>query len=418
MTTLFPHEMNSDATNAVAALDNLTVLSLTMPVWSGTKVMTPSELNAAGGTALPSSLVTNGGKKVIDPKHLNPFMACRRQAHRLLGSLGVAFAGGYAIPNQNADAAMQKLELIITEYERAQAEFLANYTANIEEWIAKNPGYEALLRAGVLTKSEVEKKFGAYYTTLKLSTSTTRDRDRAGKLVEDLGTRALNEVSKDAAEYARGILTKPEVSRRGLGRIRQLRDKLYGLGFLSSAITPVVKLIDDVLVKMPDKGDLTGADASEWKALVMLLANRDMLEQFADGRMTFQSTFTLPGASMSATDASAVPAAEPDVQSMSLDLEDVEPAGNGDSPESQDSKTDEFDFDDCDFSDLNDLNLNDVPASDVPHEHQAVKDVNNEPAEGKEGNSANDLPPVSPSAMTPVPPTAVTPVQTLGSFFF
>ena len=413
MTTLSPHEMTSDATNAVAALDNLTVLSLTMPVWSGTKVMTPSELNAAGGTALPSSLVTNGGKKVIDPKHLNPFMACRRKAHRLLGSLGVAFAGGYAIPNQNADVAMQKLELIITEYEWAQAEFLANYTANIEDWIAKNPGYEGLLRAGVLTESEVEKKFGAYYTTLKLSTSTTRDRDRAGKLVEDLGTRALDEVSKDAAEYARGILTKPEVSRRGLGRIRQLRDKLYGLGFLSSAITPVVKLIDDVLVKMPDKGDLTGADASEWKALVMLLANRDMLEQFADGRMTFQSTFTLPGASMSATDASAVPAAESDVQSMSLDFDDMEPVVSTESKESQVSKTDEFDFDVCDFD-----GLDDDDEQDVLPEHLSSENVNNEPAEGKAGDSANTLTPASTPVLTPVPPTAVTPIQTLGSFFF
>ena len=256
MATLFPHETVNAATNAVAALENLTVLSLTMPVWSGTKVMTPSELNAAGGAALPTTLVTNGGKKVIDPKQLNVFSALRRQAHRLLGSQGVAFAGGaYAIPNNLADAIMQKLELIINEYEHARDDFLANYDKYVEEWIAQNPGYEALLRAGVLTQAEVEKKFGAYYTTLKLSTSTPRDRERADQVVEDLGSKALDEVSRDAADYARSILTKSEVSRRGLNRIRLLRDKLYGLGFLSSAITPVVTLIDNVLGKIPMKGD-------------------------------------------------------------------------------------------------------------------------------------------------------------------
>ena len=166
-------------------------------------------------------------------------------------------------------------------------------------------------------------------------------------------------------------------------------------------------------LKMPDKGDLTGADASEWKALVMLLANRDMLEQFADGRMTFQSTFTLPGASMSATDASAVPAAESDVQSMSLDFDDMEPVVSTESKESQVSKTDEFDFDVCDFD-----GLDDDDEQDVLPEHLSSENVNNEPAEGKAGDSANTLTPASTPVLTPVPPTAVTPIQTLGSFFF
>lgn len=387
MTTLFPHETVNAATNAVAALENLTVLSLTMPVWSGTKVMTPSELNAAGGTALPTTLVTNGGKKVIDPKQLNVFSALRRQAHRLLGSQGVAFAGGaYAIPNNLADAIMQKLELIINEYEHARDDFLANYDKYVEEWIAQNPGYEALLRAGVLTQAEVEKKFGAYYTTLKLSTSTPRDRERADQVVEDLGSKALDEVSKDAADYARSILTKSEVSRRGLNRIRLLRDKLYGLGFLSSAITPVVRLIDNVLGKIPMKGDLQGSVASEWKALIMLLANREMLGQFANGEIAFQaSAFTLP---------SGQPAARPtdtDERSLAFNFDEAkteEPSDSAPAPED-----DDFDLDDFD------------DASDVPGGQASTFEVADVPT-----GVLN-----VPSNIAPVPSEQP---ATMGSFFF
>ena len=297
-TSLFPHEQANACADAVTALQNLMVVSLAMPVWSGTKVMTPAELNAAGGTALPAELVTNSGKRVIDPKLLNPFSALRRKAQRMLGAIGVSFVGGaYAIPVAEADKTLQTLELIISEYEKERDRFLADYDANVESWIAQNPGYEELLRTGCLTKSEVSKKFGAYYTTLKLSTESERDRNRAGQVVDDLSSKALDEVSKDASDYAKGILNKSAISRRGIPRIQAIRDKLFGLGFLSNTITPVVQMIDSVLIKLPSEGELEGGMASEWKSLVMLLANRSMLQDFVDGLCTLQTaTFNLPNA--------------------------------------------------------------------------------------------------------------------------
>ncbi len=70
--------------------------------------MTPSELNAAGGAALPTTLVTNGGKKVIDPKQLNVFSALRRQAPTARIS-GRRVCGQGLMPFNNlADAIMQK----------------------------------------------------------------------------------------------------------------------------------------------------------------------------------------------------------------------------------------------------------------------------------------------------------------------
>lgn len=339
--TLFPHEqINSAVMDAIEALENLMVISLVMPVWSGTKVMTPAEMNAAGGMSLPAELVTNSGKRVIDPTLLNPFSALRRKAQRMLGSTGVSFVGGaYAIPCAEADKALKMLEAIISEYEKERDHFLAAYDSNVEAWIAQNPGYEELLRAGSLTKSEVSKKFGAYYTTLKLSTSTERDRSRAGQVVEDLSTKALDEVSKDASEYAKGIFNKSKISRRGIPRVRAMRDKLFGLGFLSNSITPVVKLIDSVLVRLPQEGELDGVVASEWKSMIMLLANRSMLQDFIDGKCTLQTvTFNMPSVPNPVNSASS------EESSLTLDL---------DEPKAQpDTKTDDDEFNLDDFADV------------------------------------------------------------------
>lgn len=360
-TSLFPHEQANACTDAVTALQNLMVVSLAMPVWSGTKVMTPAELNAAGGTALPAELVTNSGKRVIDPKLLNPFSALRRKAQRMLGAIGVSFVGGaYAIPVAEADKTLQTLELIISEYEKERDRFLADYDANVESWIAQNPGYEELLRTGCLTKSEVAKKFGAYYTTLKLSTDSERDRNRAGQVVDDLSSKALDEVSKDASDYAKGILNKSAISRRGIPRIQAIRDKLFGLGFLSNTITPVVQMIDSVLVKLPSEGELEGGMASEWKSLVMLLANRSMLQDFVDGQCTLQTaTFILPNAFQQPQKV----AQNVDDRSLTLDLE--EPEAQPELIETTPTTTDDDD----------EFHLDDFSDVDVLEGQQSVNDV-------------------------------------------
>ena len=168
-----------------------------------------------------------------------------------------------------------------------------------------------------------------------------------------------------------------------MNRIRLLRDKLYGLGFLSSAITPVVTLIDNVLGKIPMKGDLQGSVASEWKALIMLLANREMLGQFANGEIAFQaSAFTLP---------SVQPAAMPtdtDERSLAFNFDEAkteEPSDSAPAPED-----DDFDLDDFD------------DASDVPSGQASTFEVADVPTGVL--NVPSTIPPVQPA--------------TMGSFFF
>ena len=130
MTT--PHKSQAPHYDAVAALENLTVLSLTMPVWSGTKVTHPNSM-LPGGAALPTTLVTNGGKKVIDPKQLNVFSALRRQAPDCsISGRRVAGRGYVPFPTDLADAIVQKLELIIDEYEHAHDFWPTD--KYVEEW--------------------------------------------------------------------------------------------------------------------------------------------------------------------------------------------------------------------------------------------------------------------------------------------
>ena len=83
--------------------------------------------------------------------------------------------------------------------------------------------------AGVASASR-GREVGAYYTTLELSTSTPRDRRRA------VVRRSRPRDKCQGCSRLRRLESSPSLRSRGAGlnRIRLLRDKLYGLGFLSS----------------------------------------------------------------------------------------------------------------------------------------------------------------------------------------
>ena len=123
MTTLFPHEeLSTPLRMPSLRLKNLTVLSLTMPVWSGTG-HDPIRTQCCRRAALPPTPGDGeGGGGVIDPSNSTSFRLCavtptaRISGRRVCGQ-------GLCHSNNLADAIMQKLELIINEYEHALMTF-------------------------------------------------------------------------------------------------------------------------------------------------------------------------------------------------------------------------------------------------------------------------------------------------------
>ena len=275
---------------AVKQLDKIAVVCLNMSVWSGTKTISQTELEAAGGTALPNSIADIGSKKVFNPEDLAPFAKVRTRAYRYLRAHGVNFCrGAVAIPLNESDAILTGLDLLIDEFNRYKADFLASYDQKLQDWIQQNPGYEDLIRNGALTKTEVAKRFDASVNVLQVQNIREKDRERNARLADDLGTRLLDEVSADAEKYNQTIVLRQSIARRGIPVIAKLRDKLRSLAFLTSSIQPVVNMLDDVLTRLPATGELEGSDCSNFKVAVMILANRKLLQQFVDGEISYES---------------------------------------------------------------------------------------------------------------------------------
>ena len=285
--------LQNSLTRAVEKLDKITVVCLSMSIWSGAKTISESEIEAAGGAALPNSIANLGSKKVVNPDDLAPFSKIRTRTYRYLRANGVNFCkGAVAIPLDKSDEILKGLDSLIEEFDRCKDEFLASYDDKLQQWIDQNPAYEELIRNGALSKSEVESRFGASLHTLQVQNVRERDRARNVKLAEDLGSRLLDEVSTDAEKYCVSIVTKETISRRGISVVEKFREKLSSLSFLTDKIIPVVSLLDGVLSRIPEKGDLEGEIAGDFKAAVTILANRRLLQQFIDGLITFESQRT------------------------------------------------------------------------------------------------------------------------------
>ena len=284
------NQTTNSATLAVQKLDRITVVCLSMSIWSGTKSISQSELEAAGGSALPSAIADVGAKKIFNPEDLAPFGKIRTRAYRYLRAHGVNFCrGAVAIPLDKSESILTGLDLLIDEFNRYKADFLASYDARLQNWINQNPGYEELLRNGALSRNEVANRLSATLNTLQVQNVREKDRVRNAQLAEDLGTRLLDEVSTDAEKYNATIVLRKTIPRRGISTIAKLREKLFSLSFLTNKILPVVNMLDDVLTRLPKTGELEGSDCSDFKVAVMILANRRLLQQFVDGQISYES---------------------------------------------------------------------------------------------------------------------------------
>ena len=80
-------------------LENISILILSVSLWSGRKKLRPEDLRLADGSELPpDKLATLGSKRVMNPAALTPFASYKSRAERAVLSVGTRFLGGYAVP--------------------------------------------------------------------------------------------------------------------------------------------------------------------------------------------------------------------------------------------------------------------------------------------------------------------------------
>lgn len=279
----------TDKKNLLTA-QQLCVVLLQMRIWTGKTVLQLSDFRSAGTEPLPLTVTDPGQKKLIDLERLNPFNALRQRAQRLLNDHGVPFLKGVAISLDEADGILEELDLIKEEFLREKAVFLQEYDRLVESWVSANPDFESQIRAGMKTKADVAERLDADYQVFRIEPISEKHAENLNRMVEDLGPKLLSDIASSADDVNRSsLLGRDAVSRKCLPSIERLRNKMRELSFLTNRVEPLIAMLERALAMVPATGLIRDRPLAELKTAVMILADKRLLDDFADGLISFDT---------------------------------------------------------------------------------------------------------------------------------
>lgn len=271
--------------------DRLVVVVNTMRVWTGARILNDEDLRGLGyaeTTDEQRQVLKPGLKQIFDPDKLKVFEMLRVRARRLLEEAGIPFAKGFALPLDRADEILGKLDSIQDEFRAKVQDLIDHYDQDLEDWIHKNPGFEALLRQGSVAKADLASRFEAGYLTMRIQPLRPEDEEKTEREVSSLSVKLLDEVSKDTTPMLVSMLGKSKSDGKCLRQLEIIRNKLNGLSFLSTGILPVVDMLDRTLNQCPRGAAFGGYEFEMLKTCTSLLANRQLLEDLSNGKLSFE----------------------------------------------------------------------------------------------------------------------------------
>ena len=262
----------------IKVLDNILALHLQVNIWTARKKLSPEDFD--GATLPPDDLASLGSKRICDPEDLRVFGTLKARAVSLLDRHGVRFLGGWAIPENQADAIVTELEQILHDFNAAKEDFLARYDESVREWIAKHPGWEQIIFDSTVSADYVRSRMGFLWRLYRIVPPDPADPVMVGLKdeVEGLGQTLFGEVSKAATEaWHKCFAGKTEITRKALSPLRTIHQKLSGLSFVEPRVSPVVDLIHTAFEHLPKRGKIEGANLIMLQGLVSLLRDTDAL---------------------------------------------------------------------------------------------------------------------------------------------
>lgn len=291
-------------------LDSLSVVQIDFNIWSGQTRLRPEDFNLGVGGELPSEKVAQlGSKKIIDTANLNGFHRLKQEARRMLSRYGMPFMNGFAVPLDKTDEVCDRLDKIEDEFNLLKQKFFQEYNDAINDWARENPDLEKAIRDGALSQSDVESRIGFEYQLFRIAPMDDQaNSERLTRKVNSLGDDLLSEIIKTASEfYTERLLGNRQVNISTRRTLIALRDKIDGLSFLNNAFSSLVQLLDETIdgyAKHAVGRNIT--DPFLWQVIgaVLILSDRDRIEQYATGTVTVDAMGNLAKAkdgSISAT---------------------------------------------------------------------------------------------------------------------
>ncbi len=311
----------------IKVLGSLLALHLEVNIWTARKKLSPEDFD--GAKLPPDDLASLGSKRVCDPEDLKVFGTLKARAVSLLDRHGVRFLGGWAIPENQADAIVTELDQILQDFNRAKDDFLSRYDESVREWIAKHPGWEQIIFDSTVSADYVRSRMGFCWRLYRIVPPDPADPVMEGLKdeVEGLGQTLFGEVSKAATEaWHKCFAGKTEITRKALSPLKTIHQKLSGLSFVEPRVSPVADLIHTAFEHLPKRGRIEGANLLMLQGLVSLLRDVDALiehgQKIMDGTSSKDVLFLLVEGQ---TDAHALDAQGDDNLDTAMPEDDMPP---------------------------------------------------------------------------------------------
>lgn len=267
-------------------IDKLAMVRLDISIWSARARLNASDLKDTS-VLPPSAMVSLGTKRLFDPTKLRVFGALKQQAIRTLDCYGTRFLGGWATDVNKLAEIEPKLVEIGGKFHNSVQDFFAGYDAGINEWVAKFPAYESVLRHAVPTKGQLQKKFSFDWQTFQISPvgddaflhNNTKD------AISNLNTDALNDVADIIAGiYERSFKDKTTVQKVAFNQFGALSTKLKSLAFIYPYFNDLDNLLSGIVAGYSTKHN-DPAFIETFKRLIASISTADgltkLIEPFA-----------------------------------------------------------------------------------------------------------------------------------------
>ncbi|UZE97264.1 DUF3150 domain-containing protein [Alkalimarinus alittae] len=263
-----------------------TLVHLKIRCWSGEKKASRDHDIKLGlnGELPPQKLLDLGRKKIFPPKAFDPLARERKAAERACLSIGTRFMGGYAIPDEDVDEIVIKLDSIKEKFRLALADFLSDFDRNKEDWLSDNVEFAHIIRDQVPDREAVEKSFDFSFTLYKMQPVEGFEPD-----ADDVANQVLHEIGMTCKEMSNRLLDrKTAISGKKLKeQVEPLIKKLDTLSFGNGRILKVLNEFRALHNSVPlERIDQDHPSHSQTVLFLSMCADSEKLERIIDGQLS------------------------------------------------------------------------------------------------------------------------------------
>lgn len=263
-------------------LENVVCVHLDVDVPTGKKANLAEDLRLQ--KVPPSELMSLGQKQTFNPSLVKPLNTIRRRGERICLRYGTRFMGGFAIPLDRKQEVVSELNEAECDFNSASVSFFNEYPEAVKAWASQAGEWAPAVANAADPLDRVKAKTKFAFHLYRLSPVDESEELPVNGIVSNL----YHEVAVEAAQTYRESLEGKSVATHAIRRpFQRFREKLDGLSFLDCGIGSVVSRIDEVLDKLPPKGQpIEGTPLVALQGLALLLRDTESLRNFASASQT------------------------------------------------------------------------------------------------------------------------------------